>query len=537
MNDRNSPLLLSTAIPYVKAAPHVGHAFELLIADALGRHQRQRGRQVRLTGGTDDHSLKNARAAAARGIPTRELVGEQGAIFQHLQPALDVQLDDYLHTSRDARHAPAVQALWRRCAERGDLYTRAYVGLYCAGCEAFLRTEDCVDGRCPSHREPLETVSERNWFFRLSHYRERLLDALGGGALRILPRERHSEVVSFVRAGLEDFSVSRASGRSRDWGIAVPDDPSQVIYVWFDALANYLSLLGFPEHTPELATYWGPQAGERAHLIGKDILRFHAIYWPAILASAGLPLPTSILTHGFLTSEGKKISKSLGNAIDPFQLVHDYGVDAVRFYFLRHLHSTKDSDFKVERLLEAHDTELAGKLGNLLQRASALALRHPGLELRRHGSVASDADLRLSDAAGRASTEVTAAFDGFALHQGLAAVFELIAAANRYADEQEPWTLSRRAITTASALAAADLRSQLGHVLWHLLEALRVAAVLLWPFLPAAARRIGARLGVSAAQLEEARAARFGAQQRFCLVAGPPLFPRLASGGARSRVA
>jgi methionyl-tRNA synthetase len=534
MNNRN-PLYLSTAIPYVNAAPHVGHAFELLIADALGRRERQRGRQVRLTGGTDDHSLKNARAAAARGIPTSELVRETGAIFRQLQATLDVELDGYLHTSRDARHVPAVRALWRRCAERGDLYTRDYVGRYCAGCEAFLQAGDCVDGRCPLHREPLETVRERNWFFRLSRYREPLLEALESGALQVSPRERQREVVSFVRAGLEDFSVSRAWSRARDWGIAVPDDPSQVVYVWFDALASYLSLLGYPERTPDLTTYWSDRPAQRQHLIGKDILRFHAIYWPAILASAGLPTPTNVLVHGYLTLEGQKIGKSLGNAIDPFGLVRSYGVDAVRFYFLRHLHTTKDSDFKLERLIEAHDTELAGKLGNLLQRASALALRHAGLELRRHGTVASDADLRLADAAGRARADVTAAFDGFALHEALAAIFELIAAANRYADEQEPWTLSRRAITTGSALAAADLSSQLGHVLWHLLEALRVAAVLLWPLLPGAARRIVGRLGVSPGQLEDELAAAFGAHQSFRLAGGPPLFPRLAS--ARSRVA
>jgi methionyl-tRNA synthetase len=316
----------------------------------------------------------------------------------------------------------------------------------------------------------------------------------------------------------------------------VPDDPSQVIYVWFDALANYLSLLGFPERTAELETYWNAHWGERKHLIGKDILRFHAVYWPAILASAGLPLPTNVLVHGYLTSQGQKIGKSLGNTVDPFELVHNYGVDAVRFYFLRHLHTTKDSDFKLERLIEAHDTELAGKLGNLVQRASALALRHPSLEVRRHGS-ASDADLQLAEAATRAANDAAGAFDGFALHQALAAIFELLAAANRYADEQEPWTLSRRAITTASGVAAQDLSSQLAHVLWHLLEALRVSVVLLWPLLPGAAERVAQRLGVPQAQLRDARAARFGLQSRFRVHAGAPLFPRLATGGARHRVA
>lgn len=528
MNNSQFPLFLSTAIPYVNAAPHVGHGFELLLGDALARHARQRGRDVRLTGGTDDHSLKNARAAAARGISTHELVSHQGELFRRLQAPLGVALDDYVHTSRDARHAPAVTALWRRCAAAGDLYTKAYTGRYCTGCEAFLSDSELVTGGCPVHREPLEEVKETNWFFRLSRYQQPLLAALASGALRIEPPERQNEVESFVRGGLVDFSVSRSRARARDVGIGVPGDETQVIYVWFDALANYLTQLGFPERTPERERYWSEAPAAREHLIGKDILRFHAVYWPAILLSAGLPLPSAVKVHGFVTLEGNKIGKSLGNAIDPFGLVERFGVNAVRFYCLRHLHTTRDSDFRVERLIEAHDSELAGKIGNLLQRVTTLALRHPSLPIVPGPAVESDADRELGDAARRAQVEVCRAVDDFALHRALVGILELATATNRYADLQEPWTLSRRAKTAKTPEAIRDLLAQLGHVLWRLCEGLRVTAVLLAPFLPDAAGSIITRLGVPEAQLTSLAHARFGAGARFAPQPGKVLFPRLA---------
>jgi methionyl-tRNA synthetase len=537
MNNPQFPLFLSTAIPYVNAAPHVGHALELLIGDALCRHQRQRGRAVRFTGGTDDHSLKNARAAAAVGVSTLELVTAHGAAFQRLQSTLGVEVDDYLHTSRDPRHAPAVWALWQRCLDAGDLYTKPYSGRYCAGCEAFLNDADLADGHCPAHPEPLEAVTETNWFFRLSRYQEPLLRALTTGTLRVEPRERHNEIESFVRSGLQDFSVSRNRARARDWGIAVPGDPSQVVYVWFDALANYLSLLGFPENTAILRQFWSEAPAAREHLIGKDISRFHAVYWPAILLSAGLPLPTAIKVHGFVTLAGNKIGKSLGNAVDPFELVERYGVNAVRFYFLRHLHTTKDSDFRVERLTEAHDSELAGKVGNLLQRVTAIALRHPSLAISKDSAAPSEADRELRDAATRAVDDTKQAVDDFALHQALASILELTSAANRYADQQEPWTLSRRAKAAKTPEAAGDLLAQLAHVLWRLLEALRITAILLAPFLPEAARSITRRIGAREAELSDLVNANFGTGRRFAPNAGPPLFPRLPAATTTERQA
>lgn len=527
MNEHEFPLFLSTAIPYVNAAPHVGYAFELLIGDALARRARQLGRDVRLTCGTDDHASKNARAAAERGISTLELVREHGEKFRRLPSALGIDPDDYLHTSRDPRHAPAVLELWRRCAQAGDLYTKDYQGWYCDGCEAFLQPSELDQGSCPEHQRPPELVAETNWFFRLSRYQAELLALLESGRLRIDPPERANEVLSFVRGGLTDFSVSRSRTRARDWGIAVPGDPAQVIYVWFDALASYLASLGFPNETHDYSRHWRSETAAREHLIGKGILRFHAVYWPAILLSAGLRTPTAIKAHGYVTWEGNKIGKSRGNGVDPFALVERFGAAAVRFYCLRHLHTTKDSDFKLERLREAHDSELGGKLGNLLQRVAALALRHPELGLRPPRAVESDDDLVLRRAAERCVQEVNEGFAELALHEVLSRIFELVAAANRYADAQEPWTLSRRARAAKAGPAAAELLAQLDHVLWQLCEALRVIAILLWPFLPDAAAEITARIGVSKAHVTSLTHARFGSETQFKPRHGAPLFPRL----------
>ena len=522
MNDQTCPLFLSTAIPYVNAAPHVGHAFELVLGDALSRHHRQRGRAVFLSGGTDDHSLKNARAAAERGVSTAELVAEHAAIYRRLHRALDIELDGFLRTSNDPRHPPAVTELWNRCAAAGDLYRSDYSGLYCGGCEAFLSEAELVNGGCPLHRDPLESVHEINWFFRLSRYEPVLREALDRGALRVEPRERHNEVVSFVRSGLRDFSVSRSHARARGWGLPVPGDPTQVIYVWFDALANYLSVLGFPDPTVELSRFW-LGASSREHLIGKDVLRFHAVYWPALLASAGLPLPDRVKVHGYVTLDGNKIGKSLGNGFDPFALVQSFGSDVVRYYLLRHVHSTKDSDFRLERVAEAQASELAGKLGNLLQRTTAIAVKHRALRVCR-AAVTAEPDQALAAAAARALSDVVAAVDDFALHEALSSVFALVGAANRYADACEPWALSRRLRENAD-VHGADCAVELGNVLWHLFEALRVIAVLIAPFVPKAALRICERLGVPAQNLAKLDNARFGECRTFAAEGGAALFP------------
>ncbi len=495
-----TPSFITSAIPYVNAEPHLGHALELVQSDALARQQRASGHDVRFTSGTDDNSLKNVRAAARAETTPAELVARYGAEFRRLAQTLHVAHDDFIHTASDPRHPVAVHALWQRCAASGDLYKKTYRGLYCVGCESFLRESELVAGGCPVHAEPLELLDEENWFFRLSRYAQPLLAAIDSDRLAILPIERKNEVCQFVRAGLDDFSVSRSRARAKGWGIAVPGDDSQIVYVWFDALANYLSVLGYPDGQA-VDRYW-QAPGERWHVIGKDILRFHAVYWPAILLSAGLALPSSLRVHGLITSQGKKLGKSLGNAVDPFRLVARYGVDPVRYYLLGHLHSTKDSDFREELLRTAYGSELAGKLGNLVQRVCALCVRH---------SVAissTELDVGLLEAAERTRAAVERAFRDFALQDALRAIFELIAAANRHVDSTAPWQLAQRANDAPSASERRAAELALARALSSDVYALSVSAELLAPFLPETARAIQARLSPTPSL-------------------GEPLFPRL----------
>jgi methionyl-tRNA synthetase len=495
------PIFVTSAIPYVNAEPHLGHALELVQSDALARYQRASGRDVRFCTGTDDNSLKNVRAAVALGTTPAALVARHGAEFRRLSDALHVAHDDFVHTASDSRHAPAVHALWQRCAESGDVYRKVYRGLYCVGCESFLRESDTVEGACPVHPEPLELLEEENWFFRLSRYAAALATAISSGKLQILPKERRNEVAQFIAGGLEDFSISRSRARASGWGIPVTGDDSQIVYVWFDALASYLSVLGFPDDEA-FAHYWHG-TGERWHIIGKDILRFHAVYWPAILLSAGLPLPTSIRAHGFITSQGKKLGKSLGNAVDPFRLAARYGVDALRYYLLGHLHTTKDSDFREELLAAAYSSELASKLGNLLQRVCALCVQY---------AVPIEPNTSLAPALALATAEARAAVDQavaqFALHEGVRAIFELVAAANRHVDSNAPWHLGKLS-TTGDCEQRAQATVALRRCLSNLVQALLVCSELLTPFLPTTAATIRARLLPTP-----------------CL--GPPLFAKLS---------
>jgi len=470
------PFFLTSAIPYVNSDPHLGHALELVQSDAIARFQRARGYELWFTSGTDDNSLKNVRAAEAARVTPRELVARYGAGFRRLANVLQVEHDDFIHTASDARHAPAVHALWQRCAANGDVYKRSYRGLYCVGCEHFVRESELVGGKCAAHPEPLEELEEENWFFRLSRYETAILAAIEGDRLRILPAERKHEIRQFIARGLSDFSISRSRARAKSWGISVPGDDSQVIYVWFDALANYLSVLGYPDQAA-FRHFW-QTSGERWHIIGKDIVRFHAVYWPGILLSAGLPLPSALLVHGHVTTDGKKIGKSLGNAVDPFGLVARYGVDALRYYLLSHLHTSKDSDFREELLRTAYSSELAGKLGNLLQRVCALVERHEV------AIVASNLDSSLIELAKQTETSVSCAIADFALNDAVRAIFELVTAANRYVDSRAPWQLAK---SSSNAPLLEQCLSSLVYVL-------RVTAQLLAPFLPTTSRAIVARL-------------------------------------------
>lgn len=343
---------VTTSIPYVNANPHLGFALELCVADAFARHRRTLGRRVRFVTGTDDHSLKNVLAAERAGVPTAQWVADHAAAFEALNAALGISADDFQRTSANPAHAPAVRALWEACARRGDLYRRPYRGLYCVGCERFYDPEELDDGRCPEHDAALETVEETNWFFRLSRYAGAVREAIESGRLRIVHDGAREETLAFLRGPVRDISVSRSAGRARGWALPVPGDPSQVIWVWFDALCGYIAALGYGgSDRSRLDSFWCGD-GERVHVIGKGIARFHAVYWPAFLDSAGLAWPTDLLVHGYVTIDGEKISKS-GRTIDPTPLIAQYGSDAVRYFLLRHIRTARDGDFSIARFHQA----------------------------------------------------------------------------------------------------------------------------------------------------------------------------------------
>jgi methionyl-tRNA synthetase len=420
-------------------------------------------------------------------VPTAKWVAEHAAAFQALNAALGISADAFQCTSANPAHAPAGRVLWEACARRGDLYRKPYRGLYCVGCERFYEPEEIDDGHCPEHDAPLETVEETNWFFRLSRYAGVLREAIESGRLRVVHDGAREETLAFLRGDVRDISVSRSAARARGWGLPVPGDPSQVIWVWFDALCGYIAALGYGGiEASRLDAFWCGD-GERVHVIGKGIARFHAVYWPAFLESARLPWPTDLLVHGYVTVEGEKISKS-GRTIDPAPLIAQYGADAVRYFLLRHIRTARDGDFSIARFRQAHDAELANGLGNLASRIFALVERvangrvpAPGVEL------AEDRELR--EAARALPTEVDEAIDRLSLDEALSAIFRLVDATNRYVTTAAPWEHAREG---RAARAAATLRTAL--------EALHVIARELAPFLPATSNDLLARLRAPALQ-------------------------------------
>ncbi len=472
---------VTTAIPFVNARPHIGFAYELVLADILARHRRLRGREVRFTTGTDDNSLKNVAAAAREGLTPRELVERNTRAFEALGPLLGVAPDDFVRTSRDPRHRVAVEKLWRACAASGDLYRRTWEGRYCAGCEAFVDDDDAV---CEEHGTAPEIVREENWFFRLSRWREPVREAIASGRLTIAGEAARAETLAFLDGEVRDLSVSRVATRSQGWGISVPDDPSQVIYVWFDALANYLTTLGFGGDEALVETYWRG-GGERVHVIGKGITRIHAVYWQAFLLSAGLPLPDRIFVHGYLTVDGEKISKSGRHvAIEP--IVEQCGVDALRWYFARCCRTRADSDVSIDAILDAHDRDLADRIGNLAQRCIALAHKVCDGRVDAPSDDASSDDASSGELLARARalpSRIDDALDAFLVDEAAAAIIDVIDAANRHLEVTAPWRVAR----TDPAAASRSLHAPI--------EALRIAARELEPFVPGVARVIASRVG------------------------------------------
>ena len=468
---------ITTTIPYVNARPHLGFALELVQADVLARYHRSTGQQVRFQSGTDDNSLKNVLAAEAAGIGVQEFVDANATAFTGLAESLNLSIDDHIRTSSDARHRAGVERLWQACAASGDLYRRHYEGLYCIGCEQFYTTAELKDGRCRDHGTVPGLVSEENWFFRLSRYAGQLRSLIAGGTIRIEPAGRRNEVLALIDGGLEDFSVSRSTERARGWGIPVPGDPGQVIYVWWDALGNYLTALDYASGGENLTRWW-TGATRRIHVLGKGVLRFHAVYWPAMLLSAGQPVPTDIVVHGYLTENGRKISKSSGATVDPYDLVAKYGTDTVRWWLLREVPRGADADFTIDRLVSRANDELANGLGNLVNRVVTMIHRY------RDGHVpattASPPDAAALDRAIRNAPHLIAgALEDFDFRRATEAVWQIADEANRYVNRTRPWELAK-----------AGERAELDAVLSALLLACQAIGTHLAPFLPAAAARV-----------------------------------------------
>jgi methionyl-tRNA synthetase len=475
---------LTTSIPYVNARPHLGHALEFVQADVLARHRRLRGQQVRFLTGTDDNALKNVTAAREAGLPVADFVRANGDAFIALADELAISYDDVIRTGSDPRHRRGVEALWHRI--RDDLYRRSYTGRYCSGCEQFYTDAELVDGRCPEHGTVPELITEQNWFFRLSAYQDRIEQAITSGRVRIVPEHRRAEVLSFVRSGLEDFSVSRAAERTGGWGIAVPGDPGQTIYVWWDALANYITALGYPDH--QAYRTWWRGSDERIHVIGKGISRFHAVYWLGTLLAAGEPLPTSVIVHEYLQLGGRKISKSdtAARAEEPSVIAHRYGRDALRWWLVSDVNRVGDTDFSEDRLRRRYTEDLTNTIGNLVNRVVVLTGRaFPGGIPEVTTFLPELTGVR--DASTGLPSIVDHQLDRFDLRRATAAVVEVAARANQAIESLRPWELTR-------SDRPAD-RDRLAAICRDLVGVCRVIAAELLPFLPDGTGRLAAALG------------------------------------------
>lgn len=472
---------ITTAIAYVNAQPHMGHVLEFVQADMIARYHRLLGENVYFLTGTDENSLKSVRAAEQEGIGVKELVERNAETFRRLKPLLNLSYTDFIRTT-EKRHIEGAQKLWRACRKE-DLYRKTYQGLYCVGCEKFYSEKELANGLCPEHKTKPEPVEEENYFFRLSNYQAQLKELISSNAYLIVPTGRRQEVLSFIDSGLEDFSVSRSQKRAGGWGVPVPEDPSQVMYVWFDALANYITALGYAWDDPLFYEWW-QSTDHILHVIGKDIIRFHALYWPAMLLSAGLRLPRALFVHGFVTVGGEKMSKSLGNVVDPFALVEKYGTDPVRYYLLREVPATEDGDFTYEKLQARYNADLANNLGNLLNRSVTMVERYRNGVVRRVLSENDTKSLRpLASGVVQAYAE---AMQRYELHAATAVIWKLIDATNLYIQNKRPWDLYKD---------AAKAR-ELDRVLYEVSEALRIATILLQPVVPETAVKIWKQLGI-----------------------------------------
>ena len=424
-----SKFYITTSIAYTNAPPHIGYALELVEADVLARHHRSLGDETFFLTGTDEHGAKIARAAESDGKEPQEFADSIAAKFAELAKVLNISNDFFIRTTDRANHWPGVLKIWETIKSSGDLYKGEYEGLYCVGHEAFIKKSELQNGACPDHQTKPEKIKEENFFFKLTKYKKQLKKAYEDGIIKIKPTSRTNEVLAMLEDS-EDVSFSRPS-KDLKWGIPVPGDDTQTIYVWADALTNYLSALGYGRND-DFKKFWPADV----HVIGKDILRFHAIIWPAMLLSAGLELPKSIFVHGFITVDGEKMSKTVGNVVDPFELVKKYGIDPVRYFLFREIPSSEDGDFSYKKLEERYNGDLANNLGNLVSRVAKL------IETKLEGELDFEEkflDGEVKRRVSEAGESCEKAIAEFKLHEALAKIWELFAYANVYVDENKPW--------------------------------------------------------------------------------------------------
>ncbi|HET9233564.1 MAG TPA: methionine--tRNA ligase [Candidatus Eisenbacteria bacterium] len=505
---------ITCAIDYVNSNPHLGTAYEKIAADALARYHRMAGADVHFLMGTDEHSLNVERAAQKQNMTPKAYTDIMAERFEHVWKSLDLSHDVFIRTS-EPRHHVAVSELFRRIHERGDIFKGVYKGLYCVSCEAFKVEKELVDGLCAVHRTKPEWIEEENWFFRLSAYQEPLSEHFRKHPRFLIPESRRNEILNVIEGGLEDLSVSRPGS---GWGVPLPIDPTQRVYVWFDALINYITAIGFgssdaAEH--KRFEHWWPAD---LHVIGKDITRFHAVVWPAMLLSAGLPLPKQVLGHGWVTFRGERLSKSLGNIVDPLEVTARYGPDPLRFYLLKEVPLDRDGDFSWDLFIERYNSELANELGNLVSRSVTMAVRYfEGRVPDVYAPGSPEADLER--VANQTLESYRQAFERHGVDLAIAAVWSLIRRANQVIEETAPWNLAKDPAAT----------DRLATALNAMLEAVRLAALLLSPIMPGKCAEIRERLQAKSGplSLEDARWAPLEFRPREALVRPEPLFPRI----------
>lgn len=448
---------ITSAIPYVNGKPHIGHALEYFQADTVKRFHQLLGEETLLLSGADENALKNVQAAEKEGTETQAFLDKNSQVFKDAFKTLGVELDIFQRGSDKEKHWPGVQKLWQLCLDNEDIYKKSYEGLYCVGCESFkIESELTPDGLCPDHLKKPDLVKEENYFFKLSKYQQQIIDLIESNTLKVVPENKRQETLSFIKSGLEDFSVSRSVTRARGIGVPVPNDDTQVMYVWFDALTIYMTGIGFGTDEEMWKKWWPADV----HVIGKDINRFHTVYWPAMLLSASLPLPKTILIHDFIISGGQKMSKTLGNVINPFDMIDQFGLEPFRYFLLSQMPINDTGDFTVERFKEVFQANLANGLGNLVARLAKLAENNA---------------ITLEDRPLSIDSEITSALETYNFSLALESQWKAITILDKKLNDSKPWTLSPSEATP---------------ILIEIAYGIRMIAYNLMPFMPETAKRI-----------------------------------------------